>query len=492
MQLSQPEPQIDQVAQAKMILKQYWGYDDFRAGQLDIIESVLNNKYTLAILTTGGGKSICYQVPGLMMEGLVIVISPLISLMADQVARLKSIGISAELYNSTLSKLDKSRVKDEIFAGKTKFLYLSPEALSNKVLLQLLAQTKISLAAIDEAHCISVWGHDFRKEFMQLGRLLASLKVPRVAAFTATATPKVKTDIETNLWFQSPKVFTNSFRREKLALNIVRGSFNPGAEEIISQLRNTNTIIYASTRARTQELCEILQMQGIKAGFYHGGQASDIREQTQSHFIAGDLSCLVATNAFGMGVDKPDVGLVIHESIPESIENYYQEVGRAGRDGRHCKAIMYVNWHGVNLRKNMLENSYPDKDSANRLYNYLCKNIKGDLGVFDLKALLLDVGELNQPKVLKLLEIFNQEKVIITQPLLGDSARFTVKSINKSVIFLARKLKLASYHKLFISKRDKLLSMLEFCRTDSCRQKFILSYFGERFDRCEICDNCTN
>jgi ATP-dependent DNA helicase RecQ len=492
MQLSQAQPQIDQVLHAKRILKQYWGYDDFRAGQLDIIDSVLNNKYTLAILTTGGGKSICYQVPGLMMEGLVIVISPLISLMADQVARLRSIGVSAELYNSTLSKFDKNRVKDEIFAGKTKFIYLSPEALGNKVLLQLLAQTKICLAAIDEAHCISVWGHDFRKEFLQLGRLLAGLKVPRVAAFTATATPKVKTDIETNLWFQSPKVFTNSFRREKLALNVIQGSFNPSDEEVISQLKNTNSIIYASTRARTQEICEILQMQGIKAGFYHGGQAADVREHTQLEFIAGNLSCLVATNAFGMGVDKPDVGLVIHESIPESIENYYQEVGRAGRDGRLCKAVMYVNWHGVNLRKNMLENSYPDKDSANRLYNYLCKSIKGDSGIFDLKALLLDVGELNQPKVLKLLEILNQEGVVSSQPQVGDATKFTVKSINKSVIFLARKLKLASYHKLFISKRDKLLSMLEFCRTESCRQKFILGYFGEKFDKCGICDNCIN
>jgi len=222
MQLIGAQTKIDQVGQAKKVLKQYWGYDDFRAGQIDIIESVLNNKYTLAILTTGGGKSICYQVPGLMMEGLVIVISPLISLMADQVARLKSIGVAAELYNSTLSKFDKNRVKDEIFAGKTKFIYLSPEALSNKVLLQLLAQTKICLAAIDETHCISVWGHDFRKEFLQLGTLLAGLNVPRVAAFTATATPKVKADIETNLWFQSPKVFTNSFRREKLALNVIQ------------------------------------------------------------------------------------------------------------------------------------------------------------------------------------------------------------------------------------------------------------------------------
>lgn len=324
-------------------LKQYFGFDTFKGNQEAVMQNVLNGNDTFVLMPTGGGKSLCYQLPSLMMDGTAIVISPLIALMKNQVDAMRNFseenGI-AHFMNSSLSKSAIEQVKEDIVSGKTKLLYVAPESLTKEENIDFLKHVKISFYAVDEAHCISEWGHDFRPEYRRIRPIISEIGKAPVIALTATATPKVQHDIQKNLGMQDATVFKSSFNRANLFYQI-KTKNNSIDKEIIKYIKaNTGKsgIIYCLSRRKVEELAETLQVNGINALPYHAGMDSAKRSENQDKFLMEEADVIVATIAFGMGIDKPDVRYVIHHDIPKSLEGYYQETGRAGRDGGegHC------------------------------------------------------------------------------------------------------------------------------------------------------------
>ncbi len=326
----------------KDLLKKYFGYDEFREGQLEIINNVLDKKDTLVLMPTGGGKSICYQIPALKFKGLTIVISPLISLMKDQVDALQLNGIKAEYINSTLSPNEIKDIENRIRSKKVKLLYVAPERLALKDFKLFLQEIDISLIAVDEAHCISEWGHDFRKEYANLKYLKKTFVSVPIIALTATATSKVKDDILKQLNLFEPKVFVSSFDRENLNL-IIRDKKNSFAQilALVEKNKDEPIIIYCHSRKDTKTLVDGLKKYGFKAVQYHAGLSAKVRENNQEMFIKDRVNIVVATIAFGMGIDKSNVRLVIHNTFSKSVESYYQEIGRAGRDGLSSDCILF-------------------------------------------------------------------------------------------------------------------------------------------------------
>lgn len=324
------------------LLKKHFGYDKFRPLQLEIINSVLNKKDVLVLMPTGGGKSICYQVPALKLKGLTIVISPLISLMKDQVDALQLNGIKAQYINSTLSKEEIKEIELRIKNKEIKLLYIAPERLALKAFKDFIKEIDISLIAIDEAHCISEWGHDFRKEYSNLKHLKATFPNIPIIALTATATSEVKKDILKQLKLEDPKIFTSSFNRENLNL-ILREKNNTFAQilSLVEKNKGESTIIYCHSRKDTQTLSDGLNKYGFKSLPYHAGLSIKAREKAQESFITDKVNVIVATIAFGMGIDKSNVRLIIHNTFSKSIEGYYQEIGRAGRDGLESNCVLF-------------------------------------------------------------------------------------------------------------------------------------------------------
>lgn len=321
------------------ILKKYWNYDSFRGNQGEIVDSVLAGKDTLAMLPTGGGKSVCFQVPAMCMEGLCIVISPLIALMKDQVQNLNSRGISANLIYSGFTRRETMVELNNCMNGKYKFLYISPERLSNKEFEGYLRSMPVCLIAVDEAHCISQWGYDFRPEYLKIGQIRESFKVP-VIALTASATSIVAKDIQEKLNFKNPGVFRQSFFRKNLSyLVLTEADKNTRILRILTRVKGSG-LIYVRNRKKTEELSRFLSKSGFKVDFYHAGLSNEIRSRKLLQWKENEISVMVCTNAFGMGIDKPDVRLVIHYEIPDSLESYYQEAGRAGRDGLDSYCVL--------------------------------------------------------------------------------------------------------------------------------------------------------
>lgn len=327
-------------------LKKYFGFDSFKGNQEAIIENLLDGNDTFVLMPTGGGKSLCYQLPSLLMDGTAIVVSPLIALMKNQVDAMRNFsdedGI-AHFINSSLNKSAIDQVKEDIVSGKTKLLYVAPESLTKEENVEFLRTVKISFYAIDEAHCISEWGHDFRPEYRKIRPIVNEIGVAPLIALTATATPKVQHDIQKNLAMMDAKVFKSSFNRPNLYYE-VRPKTADVDKEIIKFIKNNDGksgIIYCLSRKKVEELAEILQANGINAKAYHAGMDSASRTQTQDDFLMERIDVIVATIAFGMGIDKPDVRFVIHYDIPKSLEGYYQETGRAGRDGGEGQCITF-------------------------------------------------------------------------------------------------------------------------------------------------------
>jgi ATP-dependent DNA helicase RecQ len=318
----------------KTLLQRYFGYPAFRPHQADIIDSILRGQDVLAVIATGGGKSICYQIPALVKEGLCVVISPLISLMKDQVDGLCENGISAAYLNSTLSSDRRRRIEKAILNGEVKILYLSPERLFSPGFIDFLHSVPINLFAIDEAHCISQWGHEFRPEYRKLSVIRRFFPHIPIIALTATATPSVRSDIITELKLHDPRIYIGSFNRQNLTYEICEKK-NPDRQvmDFVSQHKNEPGIIYCFSKKQVNTLTALLQKNGIEARAYHADLPPSVRNSTQEQFLRDDIRVIVATIAFGMGIDKPDVRYVIHYDLPKSIENYYQETGRAGRDG---------------------------------------------------------------------------------------------------------------------------------------------------------------
>jgi len=338
------------------LLKQYFGYDEFRPMQREIIENVLQKRDSLVLMPTGGGKSVCYQIPALKFEGLTIVISPLISLMKDQVDNLKTNGISAEYINSTLSFDEIKEIKKRIQRKEIKILYVAPERLAIEDFKIFLTMLQISLIAIDEAHCISEWGHDFRKDYRNL-KLLKNLfpNVP-IIALTATATLKVREDILKQLSLREPRIFISSFNRENLNLIVMqkKDTFNK-ILSLIKKHKNESAIIYCFSRKDTEKISQQLNENGFKSLPYHAGLSNEIRRQNQELFSKDKVNIIVATIAFGMGIDKPDVRLIIHHTFSKSIEGYYQEIGRAGRDGLSSDCVLFYSKGDIRKHKFFLD-----------------------------------------------------------------------------------------------------------------------------------------
>ncbi len=353
------------------ILKQYWGYDRFRGIQEDIIDSISKNKDTLGLMPTGGGKSITFQVPALAKEGMCLVITPLIALMKDQVQNLKKRGIKALAIYSGMSRQDIIITLENCIFGNYKFLYISPERLDTEIFRTKLRKMHISMITVDESHCISQWGYDFRPAYLKIAEIRELLPDVPVLALTATATPEVVKDIQARLHFRHKNVFRMSFERNNLAY-IVRKTENKTAE-LLHILRSMpgSAIVYVRNRRRTKEITELLNNEHITADFYHAGLDDATKDIRQHRWQSGESRVMVATNAFGMGIDKPDVRIVIHMDLPDSIEAYFQEAGRAGRDGQKAYAvILYAKSDKTTLRKR-IPDTFPEKEYIRDVYEHL-------------------------------------------------------------------------------------------------------------------------
>ncbi|MFN4145906.1 MAG: ATP-dependent DNA helicase RecQ [Runella sp.] len=375
------------------ILKKYWKYDSFRPLQEDIINAVLAGRDTLALLPTGGGKSICFQVPTMAKEGVCIVITPLIALMKDQVEQLRRRGIMAAAIYSGMNWHEIDLTLDNCIHGTTKFLYVSPERLRTSIFLERVKLMNVCLIAIDEAHCISQWGYDFRPSYLQIADFRLLLPQVPIIALTASATEPVKQDICIQLQMQQPAVFQATFARPNLSYSAF---FEENKESrLLRVLQNVggSAIVYVRNRRRTKEIADWLNRQGIKAEFYHAGLPNKQRSEKQEAWIRNRVRAIIATNAFGMGIDKPDVRAVVHIDLPDSLEAYYQEAGRAGRDGLKAYAVaLYSNKDIDDLRRNVAQ-KYPDTDLLRRVYQALANYYKVPVGGGELESFDFDLQE---------------------------------------------------------------------------------------------------
>lgn len=353
------------------ILKHYWGFDTFRPLQEDIIDAVLNGQDTLALLPTGGGKSLCFQVPALLKEGICIVVSPLIALMKDQVENLKAKGIQAVAIYAGMGKREIDILLDNCIYGKIKFLYLSPERLLSPIVKERLSYMNVNLFAIDEAHCISQWGYDFRPPYLLLKDLRLIHPLVPIIALTATATKFVRKDITEKLELNSPKLFVKSFARKNLSYVVMDLEDKYG--KVLDILKNVkgSGLIYVRNRRETTEVALFLKRQQIAADFYHAGLEKNERSSKQDAWKQNKIRVMVATNAFGMGIDKPDVRFVVHLDLPESLEAYYQEAGRAGRDERRAFAVLLANRSDQLALKSKYTDSFPSVEEIKKTYHYL-------------------------------------------------------------------------------------------------------------------------
>ncbi len=351
------------------VLFHYFNYDSFRGNQEEIINSILTGNNTLAILPTGGGKSLCYQIPALILDGTAIIISPLISLMKDQVDTLISRGIPAAYINSSLDEYTQKHTINALVNNELKLLYIAPERIKNTQFQQALMQSNISFIAVDEAHCISQWGHDFRPSYRLITDIFNYIPQKTIAAFTATANLEVQHDIVDILKMQNPKKFVNGFKRENIAIfTEYAENKNSRILELTNQNIGKSVIIYAGTRAQTEEIAQFLVKNKIPALAYHGGMTNEQRKEVQNQFLSSQIDTIVATNAFGMGIDKPNIRLIIHAYLPSNLEGYYQEIGRAGRDGYESQAYFIYSNQDENLPSYFLSSTFPTIDDIQKFF----------------------------------------------------------------------------------------------------------------------------
>ncbi|MBL7861565.1 MAG: DNA helicase RecQ [Cyclobacteriaceae bacterium] len=350
----------------KLKLKEIFGYSQFRGNQETVIRNILNGRNTFVIMPTGAGKSLCYQLPAMIKDGLAIVISPLIALMKNQVDQLNAYGINARFLNSTLSKGEITRLKKDCVTGIVKLLYVAPESLNKEENIEFLQKVKVSFVAIDEAHCISEWGHDFRPEYRKIKTMIAQLGDMNVIALTATATPKVQLDIQKNLQMEEADVFISSFNRKNLFYEVrPKKETKKQLIRFLKEHKGKSGIVYCLSRKKVEEIAELINVNGFKAAPYHAGLDPDVRMKNQDDFLNEEVDIIVATIAFGMGIDKPDVRFVVHYDVPKSLEGYYQETGRSGRDGLEGHCLMFYSHNDLNkLEKFNKDKAVQERENA--------------------------------------------------------------------------------------------------------------------------------
>ncbi len=476
-------------------LEKYFGFRRFLEGQNAVVSALLQGRDALVIMPTGGGKSLCYQLPALCVDGVTLVISPLIALMKDQVDALQRRGIPATLINSTLTPGEQRSRIDSMRRGEFKLVYVAPERFRHQAFVETLRGIEIGLFAVDEAHCISQWGHDFRPDYMRLWKALDLLGRPQTVALTATATPIVRQDILTQLRLRDPFLCVSGFARPNLSLNITHTKKKDEKfrrlREIIS--RHKTGIIYCSTRGKVEEVHETLRDWRISATYYHGGMTEQERTKAQNLFIRRERQVVVATNAFGMGIDRPDVRFVAHFDIPGSVEGYYQEAGRAGRDGEpgHCELLF--NFADTKTQEFFIEGANPSMEIIRDLYTALSHRADAEHRVIaSLEDMAAAIGAKNDMGVGSALITLGRQGYVERFDIPGSRIRGT-RLLRPEVPASRLEIDYAALREKENRDRDKLRKMIDFAYSDVCRQRFILEYFGEADAAdCGNCDKCSD
>ncbi|RPA70305.1 RecQ family ATP-dependent DNA helicase [Cyclobacteriaceae bacterium YHN15] len=438
------------------ILKTVFGYSEFRPVQLDIVLSVLDGKDSLALLPTGGGKSICFQVPALVKDGICVVISPLIALMKDQVDNLRKKGVLAAAIYSGMGKREIDTVLDNCIYGNYKFLYVSPERLKTEIFIERFKRMKVNLIAVDEAHCISQWGYDFRPPYLEIAAIRPHHPDIPCIALTASATVQVREDIIEKLELKNPRIFVKSFSRKNLSYSVrmVENKLEK-AIEIFNKVSGS-AIVYLRNRKGTKEVASILNQLGISSTFYHAGLDNITREKRQLEWKTNRVRVMVATNAFGMGIDKPDVRLVVHLDLPENLENYYQEAGRAGRDEKRAFAVLLSNEQDMIALEERAKQAYPPIDFLKRIYQSLANYYRMAVGSGYLSSFDFDISTFASTYNLEVLLTYNAIKVLQEEGLVELNESFFNPS---SLHFLVNQSKLYEFQ-IANAKLDPLIKLL--------------------------------
>lgn len=476
-------------------LEAHFGFGAFRPGQEEVVASILEGRDTLAIMPTGRGKSLCYQLPAMLLEGVTVVVSPLIALMKDQVDALTRRGLPATLINSTLS-LEEQRARMEgLEAGAYRLVYIAPERFRHRRFVEALGRVRLALFAIDEAHCLSQWGHDFRPDYLRLGEAINRLERPTVAAFTATATPLVREDIVRHLHLREPQVFVSGFARPNLSFCVTATSRKAEKLARLSRLVEAHKtgIVYCATRKRVEELTTHLAEWEVPYVAYHGGLGDDERHAAQERFLSGQAEVAVATNAFGMGIDRPDLRFVAHYEMPGSVEALYQEAGRAGRDGEPAVCELLFNHADRRVQEFFIEGANPGEGTIRQLYDTLrslAEEGEGDEVRMSIDDLTERLGLKNGMAVSSALSFLSRSRVIERFDIPGMRIRGT------RIVDIQRKgsdLELDGAALAEKERRDfdKLDAVIAYATAIECRQGWILRYFGEEMgEPCGICDAC--
>ena len=480
-------------------LRKHFGFDDFREGQREVIGSILEGKDAVVVMPTGSGKSLCYQLPAMILEGATVVVSPLIALMKDQVDALRARGLPATFINSSISETEQRARIDALRRREHKLVYVAPERFRSSRFNSALQSIPISLFAVDEAHCISTWGHDFRPDYLRLRHVIRSLGSVQTLALTATATPYVRSDIIQQLGLEQPQTFVSGFDRPNLSIEVVH---TEKEREKIAHIRRLaqsikgSGIIYTSTRKAVEQVGNKLKDAGLSVSLYHAGMSDSLRIKSQDNFMSSRTQMIVATNAFGMGIDKPDIRFVVHYQMPGSIEAYYQEIGRGGRDGLPSTCMLLFNYADKNTHDFFIEGSYPDIKIIRQVYETLVET--------ELKRIELSTTEIarrakerNEMAVQSALYVLERAGHIQrTAPVLNQKGRGSQQG--RSILMLDN----VPTTQLRVDPRDvvrrgelerrKLREMIEFCYTERCYRAHILRYFGDRSHerQCGTCGNC--
>lgn len=440
------------------ILKKYWGYDHFRPLQKEIIESVLEGKDTLALLPTGGGKSVCFQVPALSKKGICLVISPLIALMKDQVHHLKEKSIYALLIHSGMNFIEVKKTLNNALYGNYKFLYVSPERLESALFLEYLPSLSINLIAIDEAHCISQWGYDFRPAYLNIAAIRSFFPHIPILALTASATPEVQADIRAKLLFaKDGNTFQQSFARPNLSYSAFKTSSRQ--EKLISILQKVNGsgLVYCKSRKRTKDVADILNAQGINADFYHAGLSNKERNRKQDEWIKDQTRIMCCTNAFGMGIDKADVRVVIHYDVPETLEYYYQEAGRAGRDSKKSYAVLFFNDAELQQLIKKPEIKFPPIATIRKIYEAICNYFQIPSGTGEEEIFEFDINTFVKNFKLEASQVNNTLKILEQENILNYSELYFAPA---TVIFTASKNDLETIQKNYLAYEPVIKGLL--------------------------------
>lgn len=493
----------DTLSRARDVLFQRFGHRNFRPGQAAIIETVLQGRDVLAVMPTGSGKSICYQLPAVLREGCTLVISPLIALMKDQVDALQAQGIAATYVNSSLSPHEQRQRLQACRDGLYDLLYIAPERFRSPRFVEAVSRMRVSLFAIDEAHCISEWGHDFRPDYLRLREAVALPDRPQVLALTATATVDAQQDIVQQLGRPDMQPFVYGFDRPNLVYRVLtlngQAAKLQALHEILVAQQDGSTIVYTSTRRAAQEVAEFLQGQGSEVLLYHAGLSDAARKQAQDAFMERPSGLIVATNAFGMGIDKPDVRCVVHFNLPRSLEAYYQEAGRAGRDGDEAQCVLLFSYGDVRIQEFLIDNSNPTREVLERVYELIARTGPPGTDV-QLSALLRHLGRGSSAMQLaaaaRLLEkagcIEQLTQFEVGEDLPGGVPNALVRLAGEPVPGHALVLDDGALRRRRQHEMAKVRRMVGYANARQCRRQKILGYFGETWDKpnCAACDHC--